>query len=107
MTRKKRPKVVWVGSTRVTPWTAEEHRRIERRIRKRDEKLRRRYREIHGKKVDWVSRSIEDGCLYFTVRFTDTLLQVPNHGHFLEGKIPKNSVMPYCKLRDRRTCFLK
>ena len=71
MTRKKRPKVVWVGSTRVIPWTAEEHRRIDRRIRKRDEKLRRRYREIHGKKVDWVSRSIEDGRLYFTVRFTD------------------------------------
>jgi len=71
MTSKKRPKVVWVGNTPVIPWTAEEHRRIERRIRKRYEKLRRRYKEIHGKRIDWVSHSIDDGCLYFTVRFTD------------------------------------
>jgi hypothetical protein len=46
MTSKKRPKVVWVGNTPVIPWTAEEHRRIERRIRKRYEKLRRTYKEI-------------------------------------------------------------
>jgi len=71
MTRKKKRKIVWVGSTPVTPWTAEEHRRIERRIRARREKLRRKYKEIRGKKVDWISHSIDDGCLYFTVRFMD------------------------------------
>jgi len=71
MARQKKQKIVWVGSTPVTPWTAEEHRRIERRIRARREKLRRKYKEIRGKKVDWISHSFEDGCLYFTVRFMD------------------------------------
>ena len=71
MTPKNKQKIVWVGSTPVTPWTPEEHRRIARRIRKRHEKLRRRYKEVRGKKVDWISQSIEDGCLYFTVRFMD------------------------------------
>jgi len=71
MMRKKKQKIVWVGNTPVTPWTAEEHRRIARRIRARQEKLRRKYKEVRGKNVDWVSHSIEDGCLYFTVRFMD------------------------------------
>jgi hypothetical protein len=70
MGRKKR-KVVWVGSIPVTPVTAKERKSINRRIRQHHAKLRRRYKEIRGKKVDWVSHSIEDGSLYFTVRFTD------------------------------------
>lgn len=69
--RQNKQKVVWVGSTPVTPWTPEEHRRMARRIRKRHETLRLRYKEIRGKKVDWVSHCIQDGCLYFTVRFMD------------------------------------
>jgi len=71
MTRKKKPKVVWVGSTPVTPFTARQLKRIDRKIRERHEKLRRKYKEIRGKKVDWVSYSIEDGWIYFTIRFMD------------------------------------
>ncbi len=34
-------------------------------------RLRRRYPEVHGKVVDFISHSIEDGTLYFAVRFSD------------------------------------
>jgi hypothetical protein len=71
MTINKKPKAVWVCSTPVTPVTAKERRRINRRIRAHHERLRRKYKEVHGKKVDWISHAVEDGCMYFTVRFTD------------------------------------
>jgi hypothetical protein len=67
----KKPKVVWVGSTPVTPISAKERRKIDKRIKKRYERLRKRYREVHGKVVDFISHSIQDGTLYFTVRFKD------------------------------------
>jgi len=57
----KKPKTVWVGSIPVTPISAAEHRRLEKRIKKKHEKLRRRYPEVHGKKVDWISHSYEEG----------------------------------------------
>lgn len=53
-------KKVLVGNVEVTPLTAKQHRRLEERIKKRHEKLRNRYGEIHGKVVDWVSYSFED-----------------------------------------------
>jgi hypothetical protein len=68
--RKKR-KVVWVGSTPITPISAAEHRRLDKRIKKKHEKLRRRYPEVHGRKVDWISHGYEEGYLFFNVRFTD------------------------------------
>lgn len=38
----------------------------------REERLRRRYRAIHGKVVDWVDYyTVEDGSLYISVRFKD------------------------------------
>ncbi len=40
---------VRVGNIRVTPITAKEHRRLEKRIKRRHQKLRSRYREIHGR----------------------------------------------------------
>ena len=55
----------------VTPLTAKELGHIDKRIAKRRERLRRRYKEVRGKRVDWISHSIEEGCLYFTVGFTD------------------------------------
>ena len=67
----KKPKVVWVGSGAITPVSAKEHRRIAKRIKKRYEALRKTYPEVHGKVVDFISHSIEDGMLYFTVRFKD------------------------------------
>ena len=66
-----KPKVVWVGSTPITPITDKERREIDRRIQKRREKLRKRYIEVHGRVVDYISHSIEDGALFFTVAFKD------------------------------------
>jgi hypothetical protein len=71
MARKRMPKVVWVGSTPVTPITAKERREINKRIKRRRERLRGRYPEVHGKVVDFITHSIVDGTLYFTVRFKD------------------------------------
>src|SRR5208283_947606 len=74
MTKKrgpKKPKIVWVGGTPITPITAKESRRIDKRIRKHREKLRKRYPEVHGKVVDYISHSIDDGTLFFSVAFKD------------------------------------
>jgi hypothetical protein len=74
MTKKrgpKKPKIVWVGSTPVTRISAKEQRELAKRIRKRYEKLRKVYPEVHGKVVDFITNTIDDGTLYFTVRFKD------------------------------------
>ena len=68
---KKKSKVMMVDGTPIRPISAAEHRRLDRRIKKKHEKLRKRYCEVHGKKVDWISHWIEEGILFFTVRFTD------------------------------------
>lgn len=60
-----------LGNIEVTPLTSKQHRRLEERIKRRHEKLRKKYREIHGKTVDWVSYSFEDGSLYIAIRFKD------------------------------------
>ena len=67
----KKPKVVWVGSTPITPITAKERMEIDRRIQKRREQRRKRYPEVHGKVVDYINHSVEDGTLFFTVAFKD------------------------------------
>src|SRR5215469_3234910 len=54
-----------------TPYTDKELRKIDRRIKKRQEKLRRRYKEIHGKRVDWIDHFVEEGWLFIEVRFKD------------------------------------
>lgn len=67
----KKPKVVWVGSTPITPISAKERRKLDKRVKKRHKRLRKRYPEVRGKVVDFISHSIEDGTVYFTVRFKD------------------------------------
>lgn len=67
----RKPKSVRVGKTEIRPATAREHKRIEARIRKRHEKLRKKYPEIHGKVVDWVSHNVEEHSLYVNIRFED------------------------------------
>jgi hypothetical protein len=54
--------------TRITP---EERTQIEKRSKQREARLRRKYPEVHGKVVDFITHTIDDGTLYFTVRFTD------------------------------------
>jgi hypothetical protein len=48
-----------------------ERKVIEKRLYCRYAALRKKYPEVHGKVVDFISHSVEDGTLYFTVRFTD------------------------------------
>jgi hypothetical protein len=47
---------------------AEENRQIDQKELRR---FRRRYPEVHSKVVDFITYSIEDGTLYFSVRFKD------------------------------------
>ena len=68
---KKEPKIAMADEAPIKPVSAAEHRRLERRIKKKHEKLRRRYSEVHGKKVDWISHWHEEGLCFFDVRFTD------------------------------------
>ena len=41
------------------------------KIKYRLESLRRRYPELQGKVVDFVDHNVEDGVLYFSIRFKD------------------------------------
>jgi len=66
-----RKKTVLVGGTSVTPISAAEHKRLDKRIKKKLEQMRKRYPEVHGRKVDWISHGYDDGYLFFNVRFTD------------------------------------
>lgn len=67
----RKPKRVRVGETEIRPATAREHKRIEARIRKRHDKLRKKYPEIRGKVVDWVSHNVEEHSLFVNIRFKD------------------------------------
>lgn len=69
--KNKKPKVVTVGHIPVTPVSKAEHRRLEKRIQKRYAQYRKRYKEVHGKKVDWIDYHYEEGELYISIRFTD------------------------------------
>ena len=51
--------------------TSEGRSKLEKRSRRREPWPRRRYPEIHGKVVDFITHAIDDGTLYFTVHFTD------------------------------------
>jgi hypothetical protein len=55
----------------MAPITPMERRKLETRSRQREARLRRKYPEVHGKVVDFITHTIDDGTLYFTVRFTD------------------------------------
>jgi hypothetical protein len=71
MPRKRKPKVASDGDTPLTPIAARERRKIDKAIKKKYDRFRQRYPEVHGKVVDFITHSIEDGTLYFTVRFKD------------------------------------
>jgi hypothetical protein len=55
----------------MTRITAKVRKEIEKRSKQREERLRRKYPEVHGKVVDFIAHTIDDGTLYFTVRFED------------------------------------
>jgi hypothetical protein len=67
----KKPKVVWVGSTPVTPLTPKEHKKLNKLMKRCLEKRRKKYPEVRGKVVDYISHSIDDGTLCMNVCFKD------------------------------------
>jgi ribosomal protein L9 len=69
--KNRRPKTVWAGSTPVTPVTAKRRKKTQRHIKKRQERQRKIYPEIHGKVVDFITHTVTDGTLYVSVRFKD------------------------------------
>jgi len=50
---------------------AAELRKTDNRIRKREDKHRRRYKAIHGKKVDFIKHWLEENILFISIRFMD------------------------------------
>src|ERR1700684_641073 len=50
---------------------AKERRKLDIEIEKRKDMLRRKFPEIHGKELDYVTHSYDDGWLYITLYFTD------------------------------------
>ena len=71
MAKKRKPKDVQIGSAAISLIGAKGRKKLAKRINDRQEGLRRRYPEVHGKVVDFINHTIEDGTLYFTVRFKD------------------------------------
>jgi hypothetical protein len=65
----KKPKIVWVGTTPVTPLTSKERKKLGKLMKKHLDMRRRKYPEVRGKVVDYISHSIDDGgslheCLF-------------------------------------------
>ena len=50
---------------------AAELRKTDNRIRKREDKHRRRYKAMHGKKVDFIKHWLEENILFISIRFLD------------------------------------
>jgi hypothetical protein len=62
-----------MGWTPIRPVSAKERGKISQRIKKRHDRLRRRYPEVYSKVVNFITHSVEDGMLYRTVRFKDKI----------------------------------
>jgi hypothetical protein len=71
MPKKTKSKTACGRDTPLTPITAKERRKLDKSIKKKYDRFRRRYPEVHGEVVDSVTHSIEDGTLYFSVCFKD------------------------------------
>lgn len=74
MTKKrgpKKPTVTLAERRPVTPASGEQLRELDQKTKELYDHLRRTYPEVHGKVVDFISHSIEEGTLYFSIRFTD------------------------------------
>lgn len=71
MGRRKKGKSVRMDGIPIAPITAKERKRLNRLITKRYARYRRKYPEVRGKVVDFITQSIEDGTLYIGIRFKD------------------------------------
>jgi len=48
-----------------------ELRELSKRIKKRQDEYRRRYRAVHGKKLDFINHFVEENNLFISIRFLD------------------------------------
>jgi hypothetical protein len=71
MPKKTKPKAECDWNTPLTPITAKERRKLDKSIKKKYDRFRRRYPEVHGRVVDFITHSIEDGTLYLCFRQLD------------------------------------
>ena len=55
MAKKRKSNVNSVSGTPIVPFTAKERRRIDKRMKEKYERFRRRYPEVHGKLVDFIT----------------------------------------------------
>ena len=69
--KKKPPESIASNRGTMAPITTMERREMERRSKQREGRLRRKFPEVHGKVVAFITHSVDDATLYFTVRFTD------------------------------------
>jgi len=67
----KKPEIVWVGNTPVTRITDDERRKLRKLMKTRLQMRRKKYPEVRGKVVDYITHSIDDGTLYFSIWFKD------------------------------------
>jgi len=70
---REKPKIVWVGNTPVTRITDEEQRRLHKLMKKRLAMRCKKYPEVRGKVVDYITNSVDHGTVYFTVWFKDRI----------------------------------
>ncbi len=70
----KKPKIVRVGTTAVTQITSKERKKLHELTKTRMDVRRRKYPEVRGKVVDYISHSIDDGVLCMNVCFKDKTL---------------------------------
>src|ERR1700728_1985280 len=66
-----KPRTVRVGNVAMTQISPKERELLAEKIKQRHDLLRNRYREVHGKIVDWVSYSFRGGRLYVSIQFMD------------------------------------
>jgi hypothetical protein len=48
-----------------------ERRELSKRVKKREDEHRRRYRAVRGKKVDFINHFVEENILFISIRFLD------------------------------------
>lgn len=64
-------RIAVLDNTEFKPFSAKKLRQIDRAIKKKYDRLRKRYPEVRGKRVDWIDHRFEEGWLYVGVRFMD------------------------------------
>jgi hypothetical protein len=71
MAKKHKPRLVQRLDEGVRSLTSRRLEKIARRVEKRNDRLLKRFLELHGKVVDFIDQSKEDGTLYISVRCRD------------------------------------